>query len=161
MSDPQFTLIDPDDPKMQKAYDETSETISDFIDAVELGGHELYLAKLRFRDPDLSEKMGKDQFFYLWLSDVNWHSDKNILSGVFIELPDGFENEAIKNKSYKLCKKKKLRKRVASIFCNLYSFLQLWPIVCRKYILYSTTKSINSNMQVEINHHYSQIFCFQ
>lgn len=91
MSEPQFTLINPNDPKMQKAYDKTSDTISDFVDAVELGGHELYLAKLRFRDPDLSEETGKDQFLYLWLSEVYWHRDEDMLSGVFFEVPEGLE----------------------------------------------------------------------
>ena len=37
------------------------------------------MSKLRFRDPDLSEKEGRDHFFYLWLS------------GVFFEIPSGFE----------------------------------------------------------------------
>jgi len=91
MSEPQFTLIKNDDPKMQVAFDQTAKTISDFVNAVELGGHEEYMAKLRFRDPDLSNKIGKDQFFYLWLNSVFWHKEKNMLSGVFFELPEGFE----------------------------------------------------------------------
>jgi hypothetical protein len=49
------------------------------------------MAKLRFRDPDLSVKEGKDHLFYLWLSDVLFHPNEGLISGVFFEVPAGFE----------------------------------------------------------------------
>jgi uncharacterized protein YegJ (DUF2314 family) len=58
---------------------------------VKAASSEIYMAKLRFRDPDLSEKEGRDCFFYLWLSEVLFHSNENLLSGIFFEVPEGFE----------------------------------------------------------------------
>ena len=49
------------------------------------------MAKLRFRDPDLSDRLGEDRFFFLWLSEVVYHPAERIFSGVFFEVPDGFE----------------------------------------------------------------------
>lgn len=49
------------------------------------------LAKLRFRDPDLSGQTGKDEYFYLWLCAVVYHPEEDILSGVLFEVPAGFE----------------------------------------------------------------------
>ena len=44
---------------MLKAYAQASNTINDFIDLVKSGPEAIYAAKLRFRDPDLSEKLGE------------------------------------------------------------------------------------------------------
>ncbi|MGB1238209.1 MAG: hypothetical protein ACPG4U_08360 [Pseudomonadales bacterium] len=60
MTGTQFTALAPEDPQMQRAFAQTAETIGDFAAAVALGGCENYLAKLRFRDPDLSEQRGED-----------------------------------------------------------------------------------------------------
>ena len=72
---------------MLKAYAQASDTISDFIDLVKNGNEAIYAAKLRFRVPDLSEKLGEDRFLYLWLSSVYFHEEENLLSGVFFEVP--------------------------------------------------------------------------
>ncbi|MDI9246952.1 DUF2314 domain-containing protein [Marinobacter sp. CHS3-4] len=85
--EPKFNQIKRSDPEMQRAYDLASETISAFIKKVQVGGDATFLAKLKFRVPELSEHMGSDQFLYIWLNGVAYHPEENLLSGVFFELP--------------------------------------------------------------------------
>ena len=87
MSEPLFRNTHNQDEDMLKAYTQVSHTINQFIDLVKTGPDAIYMAKLRFRDPDLSEKLGEDRFLYLWLSDVYFHEEENILSGEFFEVP--------------------------------------------------------------------------
>lgn len=75
---------------MRRAYSQASSTISDFVGLVKSDVSAIYMAKLRFRDPDLSDKLGEDRFFYLWLCDVYYHEDEKMLSGEFFEVPEGF-----------------------------------------------------------------------
>lgn len=72
---------------MLKAYAQASDTINEFINLVKTGPEAVYAAKLRFRDPDLSEKLGEERFLYLWLSNIYFHDEDNLLSGVFFEVP--------------------------------------------------------------------------
>ena len=91
MPEPLFRNIHREDQELNAAYNQAAESISKFVNFVQSETHEICMAKLRFRDPDLSEEIGKDQFFYLWLSNVYYHTNEKILSGVFFEIPDGFE----------------------------------------------------------------------
>ena len=88
--DPQFVAVRRDDPEIRAAHARCAATIGTFVANVAAGlGHAM--ARLRFRDPDASEALGQDQFFYLWLRDVAFHRDERLLSGVFFEVPAGFE----------------------------------------------------------------------
>lgn len=89
--EPIFRTIHKDDPEIEEAHYMCADTIGQFVDVVKSGGSATCMAKLRFRDPDLSEKEGKDHLFYLWLSDVLFHPNEGVLSGVFFEVPSGFE----------------------------------------------------------------------
>ena len=89
--EPIFRAIHKDDPEIEKAHYRCADTIGQFVEMVRSGDSATYMAKLRFRDPDLSEKEGKDHLFYLWLSDVLFHPDEGLLSGIFFEVPEGFE----------------------------------------------------------------------
>jgi uncharacterized protein YegJ (DUF2314 family) len=89
--EPIFRAIHKDDPEIEKAHYKCSDTINQFVEMVKNRDAATYMAKLRFRDPDLSEKEGKDHLFYLWLSDVMFHPNEGLLSGVFFEIPSGFE----------------------------------------------------------------------
>lgn len=89
--DPIFRSIHKDDPEFEAAHVKCAQTINEFIDLVMKAEEQICMAKLRFRDPDLSEKEGKDHLFYLWLSDVVYHKNENTLSGVFFEIPAGFD----------------------------------------------------------------------
>ena len=88
--EPIFRNIHKTDPEFAKAHSLCVETIEQFVEFVKNAEEPFYMAKLRFRDPDLSEE-GHDYLFYLWLSEVVYHSEENILSGVFFEVPEGFE----------------------------------------------------------------------
>lgn len=89
--EPIFRNIHKNDPEFEKAHAQCADTINVFVDLVKRSEEPIYMAKLRFRDPDLSEKEGKDHLFYLWLSEVVYHENENMLSGVFFEVPEGFE----------------------------------------------------------------------
>jgi len=88
MSEPLFRSINSEDEEFLKAYSQASSTIMDFVELVKNDSSPIKMAKLRFRDPDLSEKLGEDRFLYTWLSDVYFHEDENILSGSFFEVPE-------------------------------------------------------------------------
>lgn len=87
MDEPKFTAIRANDPEMKSAHALASKTIGFFIQKIESNQPGTYMAKLKFRDPDFSTEMGKDQFLYLWLTDVVYHPPEKILSGVFFEVP--------------------------------------------------------------------------
>ncbi|WNZ57485.1 DUF2314 domain-containing protein [Microbulbifer sp. MKSA007] len=88
MIEPLFRNTHNQDQEMLKAFAQASNTIADFIDLVKSGPKAIYAAKLRFRDPDLSEKLGEDRSLYLWLSNIYFHVEGNFLSGVFFEVPE-------------------------------------------------------------------------
>lgn len=90
-SEPKFNSIKRSDTDMQKAYDMASRTISSFVSKVQVGGNSNFMAKLKFRDPKLSEEMGSDQFLFLWLNGVAYHADEQLLSGVFFEVPESLK----------------------------------------------------------------------
>jgi hypothetical protein len=48
-------------------------------------------AKLRFRDPDESERLGEDRFLFLWLSAVHYQTAERVFSGTFFEVPHGLQ----------------------------------------------------------------------
>lgn len=89
--EPKFNQIKRDDAEMQNAYLLAANTIDIFINMVKAGGMLTYMAKLRFRDPILSEQIGEDQFLYLWLNEVVYHPEEKILSGVFFEVPSSLK----------------------------------------------------------------------
>ena len=87
-SEPLFKNINNEDAEIKQAHSLAAQTINKFIILVKEQTDATYMAKLRFRDPDLSEKLGKDQFVYIWLTDVVYHREESMLSGVFFEVPD-------------------------------------------------------------------------
>lgn len=91
LDEPIFQAIYADDAEFSAAHARASATIAEFLLLVRRGGDARFMAKLRFRDPDLSDRLGEDRFFYLWLSEVVYHPEENIFSGVFFEVPKGFE----------------------------------------------------------------------
>ena len=88
---PVFRDTDKNDPKVTEAHAQCANTIGDFVNFVKEERLVTYMAKLRFIDPDLSEKNGHEHVFYLWLNEVLFHENDNMLSGVFFEVPEGFE----------------------------------------------------------------------
>ncbi|MFY7999910.1 MAG: DUF2314 domain-containing protein [Candidatus Kapaibacteriota bacterium] len=88
--EPIFRTNHKNDPEIEKAHALCADRIDQFVELVKKAEEPIYMAKLRFRDPDKSEE--RDDFlFYLWLSEVVYHKHENMLSGVFFEVPEGFE----------------------------------------------------------------------
>lgn len=85
---PWFKNIDREDAEIKDAHSLAEQTINQFEVYVKEQLDVTYMAKLRFRDPDLSEKLGKDQFLYMWLTNVVYHENENIFSGAFFEVPE-------------------------------------------------------------------------
>ncbi len=85
--EPLFRAIRRDDPDLRAAYAAAADSIDVFRQHVVRPGDHLCSAKLRFRDPDLSEKLGEDQHLFLWLGDVRFHTRDGLFSGVFFEVP--------------------------------------------------------------------------
>jgi uncharacterized protein YegJ (DUF2314 family) len=89
--EPLFTSTSQKDQRMLDAYRMASESMGRFKELVRSGSPGVKYAKLRFRDPDLSEQLGEDRFLYLWLSEVYFHEAEGIFSGVFFEVPPEFQ----------------------------------------------------------------------
>ena len=84
---PLFTAISASDASFQDAYTKASQTLPQFIEHIQSGMRGYFSAKLRFRDPDESERLGEDQFLFLWLIEVHYHPAERVFSGDFFEVP--------------------------------------------------------------------------
>jgi uncharacterized protein YegJ (DUF2314 family) len=84
---PLFTAIAKSDADFREAYAAASRTLPRFIEQLQSGVPAYFSAKLRFRDPDASERLGEDQLLYLWLTDVHYQPAERVFSGVFFEVP--------------------------------------------------------------------------
>ena len=89
--EPLFTAISQSDAAFQAAYDRAAATIPQFIAHIESAPDAFRSAKLRFRDPDESERIGEDRFLFLWLSDVFYYPDERNFTGMFFEVPSEFQ----------------------------------------------------------------------
>ena len=90
-NEPLFTAVSQTDPAFQIAYDQALATVPAFIKRLESRTTPFCLAKLRFRDPDESERLGENRFLFLWLSDVYYHREEHVFSGTFFEVPPEFQ----------------------------------------------------------------------
>lgn len=89
--EPLFMAIAQTDSDFRSAYGRAAATVPQFIEHIQRGGDALYSAKLRFRDPDESERLGEDRFAFLWLTDVQYHAGERLFSGTFFEVPLEFQ----------------------------------------------------------------------
>lgn len=79
------------DTAFQVAYDRAAATIPQFIEHIHRGEASICSAKLRFRDPDESERLGEDRFLFLWLTAVQYQTAERVFSGTFLEVPPAFQ----------------------------------------------------------------------
>ena len=84
---PLFMAIPDSDAAFQEAHARASRTLQRFIEHIQSGTRAEYLAKLRFRDPELSARAGEEKFLFLWLAGVHYHPVERLFSGVFTEVP--------------------------------------------------------------------------
>jgi uncharacterized protein YegJ (DUF2314 family) len=84
---PLFTAIAKSDADFKEAYAAASRTLPRFIEHLQSGVPAYYSAKLSFRDPDESERLGEDRLLFLWLTDVHYQPAERVFSGTFFEVP--------------------------------------------------------------------------
>jgi len=85
--EPTFRTVARSDPEMAAAHRLAAATIQHFAAHIARSGDCVCAAKLRFRDPDLSEELGEDEFVFLWLTSVTSDPKEQLFSGLFFELP--------------------------------------------------------------------------
>ena len=86
-NEPLFMAIATKDASFKEAYELASQTLHQFIKYIQSGSQAYFSAKLRFCDPDESERLGEDKFFFMWLTNVQYHPEKQIFAGTFFEVP--------------------------------------------------------------------------
>jgi len=86
-NEPLFRKTNSEDDEVKRAHALAKETVVNFIDLVKKKKNVTYMAKLRFKEPELSEQSGKDQFSYIWLTKITYHPLENLLSGILFEIP--------------------------------------------------------------------------
>lgn len=89
-TEPLFMAVPNQDPRLAEAHRRASETLEDFKRHLTINDGRLCSVKLRFRDPDLSERLGEDRFLFLWLGNAYFHEDEGCFSAEFFELPEEF-----------------------------------------------------------------------
>jgi uncharacterized protein YegJ (DUF2314 family) len=85
--EPLFVVVRSSDEEMQRAYHLAAESLDEFRSHTERSGEHTCAAKLRFRDPNLSERLGEDRFVYLWLAGVTYEEESSLFVGSFFEVP--------------------------------------------------------------------------
>jgi uncharacterized protein YegJ (DUF2314 family) len=85
--EPLFMAVSQKDAAFKAAYARAAETLTRFVELLQSGTEAVYSAKLRFRDPDESERLGENRFLFLWLSNVHYHAAERLFSGTFFEVP--------------------------------------------------------------------------
>ena len=89
--EPIFTALSHKNAAMNAAFAQAARSIPRFIEHLQSGADAYCAAKLRFRDPDESERLGQDRFIYLWMGMAQYHSEERVFSGAFFELPKELE----------------------------------------------------------------------
>lgn len=85
--EPVFIAVKRDDPETVLAHAMAADTVDVFLEHIQRPGGHICAAKLRFRDPDLSDALGEDRFLFMWLSPVEFSSAGSEFSGTFFHVP--------------------------------------------------------------------------
>jgi len=86
-AEPLFTAVKAGDPDMQRAYARAAETVDELFGHLGREGCGTAAVKMRFRDPDQSERLGEDRFVFLWLLVARHDAQTRKLVVEFFEVP--------------------------------------------------------------------------
>jgi uncharacterized protein YegJ (DUF2314 family) len=90
-TEPIVTAISRNDPEMKAAYRKASQSMADFVSHLTVGDGRWCSAKLCFKDPDESDRLGEDRLLYWWLEFASYHAEEGLFSAEFTELPSCLE----------------------------------------------------------------------
>ena len=90
-TEPIFVAVPRREQDLLDAYAKASETMSEFKNHVTTPGAHICSAKLRFRDPKLSDDLGEDRYAFIWLTSTQYHEDDGLYSAEFFEVPKEFQ----------------------------------------------------------------------
>ena len=86
-TEPLFMAVPSKGEELQKAYARAAASMAEFRGHIERPGEHICSAKLRFRDPNESERAGKDIFLFLWLTAIEYGNTARSYVGTFFEVP--------------------------------------------------------------------------
>ncbi|HEY9025110.1 MAG TPA: DUF2314 domain-containing protein [Burkholderiaceae bacterium] len=89
--EPLFRVTREDDPDMQRAHARAADTVDELLAHLEREGRGTSAVKMRFRDPDQSERLGEDRFAFIWLLVVQHERPTRRFAVEFFELPPEFQ----------------------------------------------------------------------
>jgi uncharacterized protein YegJ (DUF2314 family) len=84
---PLFRATRKDDPDMQRAHARAAATVDDLLFHLEREDCGTAAIKMRFRDPDESERLGEDRFVFVWLLVARHDRGTRRFAVEFFELP--------------------------------------------------------------------------
>lgn len=88
---PLFRVTRKDDSDMLRAHARAAETVDELMTHLEREDCGHAAIKMRFRDPDQSERLGEDRFVFIWLLVVQHDRNTRRFAVQFFELPPEFE----------------------------------------------------------------------
>ena len=85
--EPLFRMTRKDDPEMLRAFAHAAGSLDELFGHLQQAGSRTAAVKMRFRDPDQSERLGEDRFVFLWLLVVEHDANTRRLAVEFFEVP--------------------------------------------------------------------------
>ena len=85
--EPLFMLVPSMEEELSLAYVQAAESMTEFRAHIERQGDHICSAKLRFKDPNASDRAGKDVLLFLWLTAVKYSAASDAYIGTFFEVP--------------------------------------------------------------------------
>ena len=85
--EPLFSNVRNDDNDMRQAYALAAESVDELMAHLARQGSHVAIIKMRFRDPDLSIRLGEDRFVFLWLTVIRHDARKGLFAVQFFEVP--------------------------------------------------------------------------
>ena len=85
--EPLFSATSRNDRDMMRAYARAADSIDELLGHLQREGSGTAAIKMRFRDPDESDRLGEDRFVFLWLFVVEHDASTRRFAVEFFEVP--------------------------------------------------------------------------